>query len=101
MLVTFKSDAYENISFFQDVALSLLSLMGHSGTIPGALIAEEVPAALEKLESRIKKGDKGVMTQDDEEEENNDSVISLATRAVPLINLLKAAEKKHCRVMWK
>ena len=43
MLVTFTCKAYADITMFGNVAASLLRLMGHSGTVPGALLAHEVP----------------------------------------------------------
>jgi hypothetical protein len=100
MLVTFTSNAYENITYFGDVALRLLSLMGHSGTIPGAIKAEDIPEALERLQSAVSKN-KGkpnlAKLGEDEEDEPN---ISLDHRALPLINMLKAAAKKDCDVLW-
>ena len=45
MLVTFKTEAYASITMFGDVAVALIKLMGHSGTVPGAVLAEDVPAA--------------------------------------------------------
>ena len=53
MLVTFKTEAYANITMFGEVAVTLLKLMGHSGTVPGALMAEDVPAALERLKAAV------------------------------------------------
>jgi hypothetical protein len=38
MLVTFTCKAYADITLFGNVAVSLLRLMGHSGTVPGALL---------------------------------------------------------------
>ena len=40
MLVTFSCPAYADITMFGDVAVRLLQLMGHSGTVPGALLAD-------------------------------------------------------------
>jgi len=31
---------------FGDVALAMLKMMGHTATVPGAILAEDVPAAL-------------------------------------------------------
>ncbi|MFY9974144.1 MAG: DUF1840 domain-containing protein, partial [Chromatiaceae bacterium] len=53
MLVTFKTEAYANITMFGEVAVTLLKLMGHSGTIPGALLAEDVPTALARLKAAV------------------------------------------------
>ena len=36
MVVTFSCSAYADIMMFGDVAVRLLRLMGHSGTLPGA-----------------------------------------------------------------
>ena len=34
MLVTFTTNAYADITMFGDVALAMLKMMGHSGTVP-------------------------------------------------------------------
>ena len=49
MLVTFKSDAYADIMMFGDAAHRLLKMMGHSGTVPSAILADDVPAALDRV----------------------------------------------------
>ena len=49
MLVTFTTNAYADITLFGDVALAMLKMMGHSATVPGAILAEDVPAALSRL----------------------------------------------------
>ena len=38
MIVTFRSKAHADIMMFGDIAVNLLKLMGHSGTVPGALL---------------------------------------------------------------
>ena len=43
MLGTFSCPAYADITMFGDVALHLIQLMGHSGTVPSAILAEEHP----------------------------------------------------------
>ena len=53
MLITFSTKAYADITMFGDVALHLIHLMGHSGSVPGAILAEDVPAALEKLKAAL------------------------------------------------
>jgi hypothetical protein len=37
MLITFSCSAYADITMFGDVAVRLLRLTGHSGTVPGAI----------------------------------------------------------------
>jgi hypothetical protein len=41
MLVTFTTEAYADITMFGDVAVALLKMMGHSGTVPSAIRAED------------------------------------------------------------
>ena len=53
MLVTFSCPAYADITMFGDVAVRLIKLMGHSGTVPGALLAADVQAALARLEAAV------------------------------------------------
>lgn len=98
MLVTFSSDAYENITMFGDVAKRLLTLMGHSATIPGALLAKDIPDALSRLEAGINQEPKTVKAKNEDDDEPE---ISLSHRALPLINMLKAASKKNVNLMWK
>ncbi len=51
MIVTFRYKAHADIMMFGDNAIQLIKLMGHSGTVPGTLLAAEVPAALDCRES--------------------------------------------------
>ncbi|MDX2423049.1 MAG: DUF1840 domain-containing protein [Amphritea sp.] len=98
MLVTFTTDAYGSITMFGDVGLSMLKLMGHSTTVPGAILAADVPIALSKLTAAIDadKTQPPVADKDAEEPE-----VSTAHRALPLIDLLAAAVKEESDVMWK
>jgi hypothetical protein len=102
MLITFKSDAYADITLFGDVALQLLKIMGHSGTVPGAILAEDVPAALDRLKRGIDV-EKSVLASpgNSQDKDPDDQVVSLTYRALPLIELFTAAAKKNCNVMWQ
>lgn len=99
MLVTFRTEAHAGITMFGDMAKLMLKKMGHSGTIPGAILAEDIPAALDRLTSAIEAD-----TDISSESENkawDDQSVSLQSRANPLIELLKAAAEEHCNVMWE
>ncbi|MDT3706329.1 MAG: DUF1840 domain-containing protein [Thiobacillus sp.] len=100
MLVTFTCKAYPDITMFGDVALSMLKMMGHSETVPGAILAEDVPAALERLEHAINAtpAQSEPRPRDDDPDEQP---VSLTHRALPLIELLGAAARENCDVMWK
>lgn len=103
MLITFHSKAYADITMFGDVAKKLLKLMGHSGTVPSAILARDVPQALERLKAGIAAAgpQSGTEPALPEGAGNADEPpISLATRAYPLIKLLEAAIEQDCDVMW-
>lgn len=99
MLVTFSCKQYENITMFGEVAKTLITMMGQSGAIPGAILAKDVPTALSCLKKNLEgqKQKDSVAKQDDDEEEPR---ISLAHRAIPLIAMLEAASKHQSNIMW-
>ncbi len=98
MLVTFSCKAHENVTFFGNVAQALLKLMGHSGTVPGAILANDVPDALARLQQAFAhEQQQGDQSSDDT---NGEPDVSLAHRAVPLMALLQNAVKDKCNVMW-
>ena len=99
MLVTFTTDSYADITMFGDIALKMLKMMGHSATVPGAILAEDIPAALDRLTIAINL-EKSLPQQQDKDDED-ERVVSIAHRGLPLIKLLTAAVKSNSNVMWK
>ncbi|KAB2112963.1 DUF1840 domain-containing protein [Vibrio alginolyticus] len=105
MLITFRCRSHSNVTMFGDIALDMLKMMGHSGTVPGSISAQDVPDALSKLTSALsaKNAAEENLPTDvdvDEEEEQAEPAVSLGRRAFPLIELLKSAIKEECEVMW-
>ena len=98
MLVTFTTKTYADITMFGDVALALLKIMGHSTKVPGAILAADVPAALARLQAAMD-AEKDLPPADDTDDE--EPVVSMTHRALPLIGLLEAAIKAEANVMWK
>lgn len=98
MLVTFTTKAYADITMFGDVAVAMLKMMGHSTTVPGAIVAEEVPVALSRITAAIEAEKASAPAEDKTADE---PVVSMANRARPLIDLLAAAAKANTYVMWK
>jgi len=101
MLITFSCPAYASITLFGDVGLKLIKLMGHSGTVPGALLADDLPAALAHLQAAVAADS----SQDEDspgvaETTAEEPAVSLSHRALPLLELLEAAVAQHCNVMW-
>ena len=97
MLVTFSCKAYADITMFGEVAVSLLKMMGHSGTVPGAMSADEIPEALARLHSSLAEMAQHEVVIDNVDDE---PPVSMSHRALPLIALLEAAQKEHTHVMW-
>ena len=105
MLVTFRTKAYANITMFGDVAKQLLELMGHSGTVPSAIKAEDVPTALARLETAIAQRQAAEAAQTGDDDQGRDDYdaprrVTVSQRAVPLLELLRAATAKKSDVMW-
>jgi Domain of unknown function (DUF1840) len=104
MLVTFHSKAWSSITLFGDVATRLLQMAGHSGTVPGALLAKDIPAATERLRQAL-----AACGPDDEarsgtlphtDDPDAPPPVGLRLRAHPLLELLSAAARQGEDVMW-
>ncbi|GJM04520.1 MAG: hypothetical protein DHS20C09_05110 [marine bacterium B5-7] len=107
MLIIFSSNATGDITMLSDVAERMLELMGHSGTVPSAIAAKDVPAVLERFKAAIEAQnnegqdddsmDVGADTEGDEDEPK----VSIAGRAFPLVQMLSRAAEEGCSVMWR
>lgn len=112
MLVTFRSTATESITMFEGVAVQLLKMMGATGRIPGALSPDDVGPALAKLESATEQIKAGAHVtaarpadnedaKNEDEDEEREPPVDLATRAVPLLSVMKRAAAAHAELMWE
>ena len=99
MLVKFKSDAGD-ITTFGDVGVALLKMMGQSGALPGALLAGDLPAALERLKRAVTVA-AAAPDSGDEPDRDDEPRVSLKQRAFPLIELLERCVKKKCDLIWE
>ena len=99
MLITFKTSAYADITMFGDVAKSLLEMMDFVNAVPGAIGAADVPRALQNLEDSLSRLPQQVQAAGAEEED--EASTSLHTRAVPLLELLRAAAADEKAVRWE
>jgi hypothetical protein len=101
MLVTFTTDAYADITMFGNDALAMLKMMGHTATVPGAILAADVPQALSRLTTALNLQKEISPPVENKDEDTNEPVVSMVNRGLPLIELLTAAAKAGCNVMWK
>jgi Domain of unknown function (DUF1840) len=100
MIVTFRTEAYSDIPMFGDVAVKLLRMMGHSGTVPGAIVAEDVEDALERLKAAVAREPDQPAPDTGRSDDDAEPAVSLRVRAYPLIQLLEAAARDDCYVRW-
>jgi hypothetical protein len=102
MLVTFDSKA-GRVTMFGDVAVQLLRMMGHTGTVPSALLANDIPEALANLK-RALAGEEPPPTVNspdpNDEAQDRAAPVSLRTRAFPLIELLENSAKRSADIVW-
>lgn len=103
MLITFRCKSHANITMFGDIALNMIKMMGHSGTVPGSISAQDLPEALTKLTASLTKAaqvEKNTAAEEDDDDEQSEPVVSIGHRAMPLVELLQSAIDDQCDVMW-
>jgi len=92
---------------FGTAAVSLLKLMGQSGNVPGAILAADIPDALQTLQTEITRMSISDSSEDSANsdspqpgDEDDEKPVALHTRAGPLIKLLEAAAAAGENVQW-
>jgi hypothetical protein len=107
MLVRF-STRFGQLLMLGEPAVALLKLGGHSGTVPSAVLAADLPAFLQRLRQGLEvHGDElspppppRDPAQDDTDEPR-ERPISLRLRAVPLLDMLATAIARGGDLMWE
>ena len=101
MLIKFDSEV-GSFTIAGDIAVQLLKAMGHSGTVPSAILPGDIPNALARLKAAVdaSPGTAAELSAGDERGQKEVQV-SLRQRAFPLIDLLSRAAEKGAEVMWK
>ena len=97
MLVRFDSKAGQ-ITTFGDVAVALLKMMGQSGSIPGAILARDIPPAVERIRKAVGAASERPAQNESDDEEPK---VNLRQRAFPLIELLERAAETGADVIWE
>ncbi|SKA88613.1 protein of unknown function [Thiothrix eikelboomii] len=101
MLVRFDSKVGA-FSMFEKDARTMIKLMGHSDTIPGAILGADVEKTLQTFQTSLNEvakqetQDRSTKSDDEEAEES----VSVNRRAYPMLELLKKAAKHTETVMW-
>lgn len=106
MIVKFSTRAGA-LTMHGDAAVALLRAMDHSGTVPGAILAADLPGALaslrRSLEAQARAAPVAVEPPEDSDEEDEDRPppVTLAMRAVPLIDMIETAIARGSDLMWE
>jgi Domain of unknown function (DUF1840). len=107
MLIVFKSKAAGDVMMFGDVAYTLMEIMGKSPEPKGIVTVEQMPDAIARLKAAVAqdKAEKPIVDHDERifektPEGGKREYVSLARRAVPLIELLEFSLKEGEPVVW-
>ncbi|MBI3527263.1 MAG: DUF1840 domain-containing protein [Betaproteobacteria bacterium] len=101
MLIKFDSEV-GGFSMAGDIAVQLLKAMGHSGTVPSAILPGDIPGALARLKAAVDTSPRtATESSSSEDKDQKEDRISMRQRAFPLIDLLTRAAAKGAEVMWK
>lgn len=105
MIVKFSTRAGA-LTMHGDAAVALLRAMGHSGTVPGAILAADLPAALARLRKALESQTQAAPAvpeteADADEQEDREPPVTLAMRAVPLIDMIETAIARGSDLMWE
>lgn len=112
MLITFRSKAASDVLMYQDHARRMLDLLNKS-PVRGVITASEAPFAVAILEKEIAESRLHPVTDDvqrdvkahhgdivDDTDHEEMQVVSFATRAYPLLEMLRAAKMGGHDVVW-
>ncbi len=108
MIVQFTT-RFGHLTMLGDAAVSLLRLAGHSGTVPGAILAADLPAALRELRQGLETSGHlpspppaaAVEADDEDEAQEREPPITLHKRAVPLLDMMQTASAGGSDLMWE
>ena len=105
MIVKF-STSTGALTMHGDAAVALTKAMGHSGAVPGAILAADLPEALRNLRQALAAQaaapPPAEPARDDEADDaEREPPVSLRMRAVPLLDMLENAIKTGSDLMWE
>ena len=108
-LVVFRSKAAAEIFMFAETAQRLLQIVGKTDFVRGVIPADEVARALGSLTAAVEREKAALREQrahQELDERTGDAYrerlqpITLGQRAFPLIEMLRAAQRKQADVTW-
>jgi hypothetical protein len=106
MIVKFSTRAGA-LTMHGDAAVTLLKAMGHSGTVPSAMLAADLPAALVQLRKTLDEQAHAppppppAAGVDEDDEREREPPVTLRMRALPLIDMIETAIARSSDLMWE
>lgn len=105
-MIRFESDAGAPVTMSDEFALAFIRMMGHSPSVPGAILAADIADALEGLRSGVQaeqqRADEAAPPEEaDAGGDDEPPPVRLSTRAFPLVRLLEAAARERKDLMWQ
>ena len=108
MIVTFQSQAAGDVIMFGDVAKRMMEIMGKAPEDKGIVTVEQLPDAIARLRAAVAaekarlagKSDDDLPQTEQGEGGGTRPFVSIAQRAVPLLELLEFALRKKRVVVW-
>src|SRR4051812_38112328 len=111
MLITFRSKASAEVMMYKEHAKRILDLL-HKDAARGVITAAEAPRAVSILEREIAESRIHPVSDEvqhdinahqggaDDDPDYKQEPVSFATRAFPLLEMLRAAKNGGCDVLW-
>ena len=108
MIVNF-STRYGRLTLLGDSAITLLKLAGHSGTVPSAVLAADLPGFLARLRAGLQaqgglaspQPQKQPGPDEDDDERDRPGQVTLSMRAAPLVEMIENAIARGSDLMWE
>ncbi len=105
MIVKFSTRAGA-LTMHGDAAVALLKAMGHSGSVPGAILAGDLPGALASLRRHLEEQAHAppppqAEVPDEDEDRERAPPVTLHMRALPLIDMIETAIARNSDLMWE
>ena len=109
MIVRF-STRHGQLTMLGEPARRLLVLGGHSGTVPGAILAADLPAFLQRLRGGLAMHGDEVSplptpapvepSESNDDDDPRERGVSLHARALPVVDMIETALARGSDLMW-
>lgn len=107
-MITFKSQASADVMMFGDVAKQMMGLFGKEASDQGTVTVEDLPSAITRLKAAVAankmaltgRPTDGLAKQETPEETGQESFVSIAQRAQPLLELFEQSLQAQVPVVW-